>query len=370
MAGRQRRPVRRLVFRYYAERYLLLLLVSFALSIAATRLFLEVTGYPQIGNSRLHLAHVLWGGLIWFAGSMFPLVFANKRAFDLSAILTGIGSGLFMDEVGKFITATNDYFHPAAAPIVYAFFLITILIFQLIRKQSPLTARDRLYRVIEQFEELIEGDLSKAEQKRLLEELGEIGAPEESEHLKELEEGLRKIVEQGEKRLIPHQPDRLERLANQWDEMVHRLFKDDHTPRWLFLLWFLLGIISVIHPVLSLSLLGKGIQLPWILDELLQINLSPTLEVRFFEVLRLYGEGLLGLVMLAAAGLGLLGKTRSAALIAFLGNLVMLVFVNLFVFYYDQFSAIIFAVVQFISLLLTNQYRRVLSEDAAKIKSN
>jgi hypothetical protein len=25
-----------------------------------------VTGYPQIGNSTLHIAHVLWGGLLLF----------------------------------------------------------------------------------------------------------------------------------------------------------------------------------------------------------------------------------------------------------------------------------------------------------------
>ena len=67
--------------------------------------------------------------MILFAGSLLPLIFLNKRTLDLSALLSGIGMGLFIDEVGKFLTQTNDYFYPGAAPIIYSFFLIILLIF-------------------------------------------------------------------------------------------------------------------------------------------------------------------------------------------------------------------------------------------------
>jgi divalent metal cation (Fe/Co/Zn/Cd) transporter len=35
-------------------------------------------------------------------------------AIQASALLSGIGIGLFINEVGKFITQTNDYFFPPA----------------------------------------------------------------------------------------------------------------------------------------------------------------------------------------------------------------------------------------------------------------
>jgi hypothetical protein len=69
-----------------------------------------VTGYPQIGNDVLHIAHALWGGLLLLVALMLPLAFANRRFLQASAWLGGVGAGLFIDEVGKFITQANDYF--------------------------------------------------------------------------------------------------------------------------------------------------------------------------------------------------------------------------------------------------------------------
>src|SRR6266498_3175903 len=54
--------IRSPVKREGAERYIFLSLISFAISVIFTRAFLQMTGYPKIGNGTLHIAHVLWGG--------------------------------------------------------------------------------------------------------------------------------------------------------------------------------------------------------------------------------------------------------------------------------------------------------------------
>ena len=107
------KPVRR----RGAERFLQLTVLSFAASVSLTRLILELTNYPQLGNATLHIAHVLYGGVLLYVASLLPLLFANRWAYTWGAILSGIGVGLFIDEVGKFITQSNDYFFPAAAPL-------------------------------------------------------------------------------------------------------------------------------------------------------------------------------------------------------------------------------------------------------------
>ena len=130
-----------------AERYLLISLVSFAISVIAIRLFLDLTGYPQLGSTTLHIAHVLWGGLLLFIGGLLPLVLANTWAYTAGAVLNGVGMGLFIDEVGKFITQTNDYFYPPAAPLIYAFFLLIVLLYLQLRRSTPSSPRQAMYQV-------------------------------------------------------------------------------------------------------------------------------------------------------------------------------------------------------------------------------
>jgi hypothetical protein len=57
-----------------------------------------------------------------FIAVLLPLVLSNLWAIQASALLGGVGIGLFIDEVGKFITQTNDYFFPPAHSLIYGFF--------------------------------------------------------------------------------------------------------------------------------------------------------------------------------------------------------------------------------------------------------
>jgi hypothetical protein len=135
-----RRPVRR----EGAERYLLVTLVAFAVTVIGTRWFLELTGFPRIGGGDLHIAHALWGGVALFAAALGPILLAGRLVYLVSATLAGIGIGLFIDEVGKLITSTNDYFYPAAAPIIYATFLVAVLVWIRVRRRDAPDARTQL----------------------------------------------------------------------------------------------------------------------------------------------------------------------------------------------------------------------------------
>src|SRR3954465_12518755 len=155
--SRFRSPVKRTG----AERYQLITLISFAASVVLTRIYLELTGFPQIGNGVLHIAHVLWGGLLLFVAALLPILIANRWVYKLSALLSGIGVGLFIDEVGKFITRTNDYFFPFAAPIIYAVFMRTLTIYIQVRRPSKHDSRAELYHALDEIMELIENDLDE-----------------------------------------------------------------------------------------------------------------------------------------------------------------------------------------------------------------
>ncbi len=162
-----RSPVRR----DYAENYLLTSLAAFAVTVIATRLFLELTGYPQIGNEVLHIAHALWGGLLLIVGVLLPIAFANRWAIQASALLGGVGIGLFIDEVGKFITQANDYFFPPALALIYGFFLVLVFVYLHFRRPQEADPRRALYHVFEGLQDALDGDLDQEEAARIFAQL-------------------------------------------------------------------------------------------------------------------------------------------------------------------------------------------------------
>ncbi|MFF1919443.1 hypothetical protein ACFVW8_02565 [Streptomyces sp. NPDC058221] len=105
-----------------------LLLAAGIATVLVTRSYLAATGYPQVGNGTLHIAHALWGGMLMLAGLLTALMFTDTAARTWTALLGGVGFGLFVDEVGKFITQKNDYFFRPAAAIIYLLFAGLLLL--------------------------------------------------------------------------------------------------------------------------------------------------------------------------------------------------------------------------------------------------
>src|ERR1700736_2786274 len=103
--------------------YLETFLVSAVSALLAIRLYLYLAGYPQLGGGGLHIAHMLWGGLMMVAAIIVSLAFISKSAHEIAAILAGLGFGTFIDEVGKFVTSDNNYFFRPAIAIIYITFI-------------------------------------------------------------------------------------------------------------------------------------------------------------------------------------------------------------------------------------------------------
>src|SRR3989441_9251840 len=102
-------------------------LVSAVAALLGVRFFLGVTGNPRLGGGGLHIAHMLWGGTLMVAGVLLLLSYLGQRIRRAAAVITWLGFGLFIDELGKFITSDNNYFYRPAIALIYVVFVLLFL---------------------------------------------------------------------------------------------------------------------------------------------------------------------------------------------------------------------------------------------------
>lgn len=138
------------------------LLVSAVTAVLVTRLYLTMTGYPRIGGGPLHIAHLLWGGLLMLVAIVILLSALGNRAKRVSAIVGGAGFGLFVDEIGKFVTADNDYFFQPAIALIYVLFILLFLVFRAIERRS-LSPHESLVNAADMLVDVILGGATRAE---------------------------------------------------------------------------------------------------------------------------------------------------------------------------------------------------------------
>ncbi len=344
--SRIRQPVKR----ERAENYLLLTLLSFALSVGLTRLFLELTGYPQLGNSELHIAHVLWGGLFLFGAAILPLIYANRWVYTWGALMAGIGVGLFIDEVGKFITQSNDYFYPPAAPIIYAFFLVTVMVYLQVRRPPAKNARAELYRAFDAFEEILDHDLDQNERSQLIKQLEFVASQADTPNLALLAGHLQKYIASEDLDIAP-------KIPSYWERQIYLL--QEFEARWITrprVKAVVTGGIGALG-IVALTKLGRLLmaaldpaRLEALAAEMIAIGRVASASGLAWFSARLALEGAVGVILFIAAFLLLRGKDRLGTNLGILGLVLSLTTVNLLVFFYDQFATILTAGVQFLNL--------------------
>ena len=137
-------------------------------AVLVTRLYLAATGYPQVGNGVLHIAHAVWGGLLMGLAIMASLALLSRPARPVIAIAGGIGFGLFVDEIGKFITRDVDYFFQPAAAIIYICFVAMYLLARMVVGRPRMRAVEWLANAADIAGESADRPMTPSERERLL----------------------------------------------------------------------------------------------------------------------------------------------------------------------------------------------------------
>ena len=148
----------------YLENFLIFTVVA----IAFIRVYLKLTHYWQLGSGQIHIAHMLWGGLLMVVALVLTLAFLNKEARILASIIGGLGFGTFIDELGKFITRDNNYFYQPAIAIIHVVVILFFFAFRILQRKIQLDERDYALNALELFKEAVFQDFDEAEKQKAL----------------------------------------------------------------------------------------------------------------------------------------------------------------------------------------------------------
>lgn len=143
-------------------------LISAVFSILLIRLYLFLTGYPQVSVGTIHIAHMLWGGFLLMLALVTALTFLNKESKKVAAIIGGVGFGTFIDELGKFVTADNNYFFQPTISLIYVIFIILFFFFRFIENSFEITKKEYAINALELSKDLFLHDMDEEERKEAL----------------------------------------------------------------------------------------------------------------------------------------------------------------------------------------------------------
>lgn len=173
-----------------------LFFVSAVSSLLLLRFYLYLAGYPQIGGGSFHIAHMLWGGVLMLIAITSLLSFIGYRVQHAASFVGGVGFGVFIDELGKFITKNNNYFFRPTIGLIYAIFCAIYLSFNFISRKRQFTSEEFQLNALRQLEEAVVAKMSRAEREACFELLAR--ADQKSIITKELRELVKRIKPVGQ----------------------------------------------------------------------------------------------------------------------------------------------------------------------------
>lgn len=291
-------------------------MVSAVSTIVVIRLFLHLTGYPQIGNSRLHVAHVLFGGTFMLIALMLLLMFLGRKTRSVSAVIGGIGFGFFIDEVGKFLTQDNNYFFQPSIAIMYIVFIAIFLVVRHIVTSYRYSPNEYLMNAINDIEQIPQGEFSDEEKQRTLYYLDQSGGGP-------LADGLRRVVSE-----VKAAPATGPGFYEHWKQTLYSRYREIALRPWfrpLVLLLFPLQLVADISVVTGLFF-REGV-----LGELGKLGVTDWAIVASNAASAFY----------IAWGMLLFRRSRLEAFRMFERSILIDIFIcQFFLFYKDQMSAL------------------------------
>ena len=314
-----------------AGNYLENFLVAAVAAVLGIRLFLKMTGYPQIGGSSLHIAHMLWGGLLMLVSIIILLSFLNRASERLASIVGGIGFGTFIDEVGKFVTRDNNYFFEPSVAIIYVTFILIFIAIRAIQIGRSYSQIEYLLNALRETQEVVLHDLDEEGKNKALYYLSK------SDPSDPLTTSLKNLLS-GTKLVPSVRPGLYTRIKLYFRDLYYKITKSRAFS--ITIVIFFLGqlLVTLAYVIVLVFFVGFG----W--DKILNLRIFDHVAQRivglsFIQWAELFSSLLSGVFVFL--GVFYIKRSRLIAFQMFERSILVSLFLtNVFIFYQKQFGAL------------------------------
>jgi len=308
-------------------------MVSAAASVLLTRFYLFLFDYPQITRGNIHVAHVIFGGVFLSIGNLLLLSTHGRKSRQFAATISGLGFGLFIDELGKFITQDNNYFYRPVPMLIYLCFIFLFFIYRYLNEYTPLHPREILYEVLEELEEVAEGKFFPANKKRLLFWLNKLKA-EKTIRFQVFGVGIQNVIDQLTVNSLPKPKQYLQKIKSSWRWLDE--FTTERRPVFYFLILIFILYIAITSGSIAsflFNLTNKHFD---------KLKFRAVTSFDWFMICGLFFTQLWSTLLMIRGLFFLISRKRARALALFRNGLaVNILMTQAFTFYFEQFSAII-----------------------------
>ena len=322
-------------------------------SLILVRIFLKLTGYPQIGQGIWHISHALFGGIIMTAGAMISLILYGNKIKKIGAGVFGFGLGWFIDEIGKYLTSDYNYFFQPAVLIIYIVFILLFFVYRFLEKSEEKSVEALYQSVVDQLSEVDEDSLPRSKKRAMIQKLRVVIGSGDQKY-RYIATKLLPIIKRMKMR-----KDNQTRRAAVWTKSVFRVSYNKIFKRKLVVwgLWTY-SIYFSIEKIWDLLMIGTS------KEKMMMIQ-------RFYEDYDFFGKSDIYMIVfkmifdLLAAVLFLIGaryfwsKKRLRGIRFFKYGLYVSIFlVSIFRFYFEQFGGLYEVLVSIVLLGLLDHYQK------------
>jgi hypothetical protein len=225
-----------------------LFLVCAVATVLATRLFLAGTSYSQFGGGGLHIAHLLWGGALLALAVLLSVSLITRASRWIAAFLGGVGFGLFIDEIGKFVTSDYDYFFQPTFALIYVVLVLIWLATRAVLTRKRFTQAEAVANALDLLKEAASRDLDEDERVRALALL------DQGSHDDPLVRQVRNLLREVATAPVPRR-----RAANRLIRRTRDWYWRRTTKRWFTVLVSVVFVILTLASLSHVAHLGRGI---------------------------------------------------------------------------------------------------------------